>query len=103
MDRIVEEHGAEYHIVSEGFRIAADDTDPFQRAKLLLLGVFAQLEAEMSQMRTKEGIAARMADQEYHHGRPPHGFTKDDGRLVEKEEYDEIGVEVPRKLPERLT
>lgn len=54
VERMVEDHGVEFHIVSEGLRISGDDDDPFERATLRLLGVFAQLEAEMNQMRIKE-------------------------------------------------
>lgn len=90
VERIVEDNGVEFHIVSEGLRISDDEADPFQRATLRLLGVFAQLEAEMNQMRTKEGIAARMTEEEYHHGRPPLGFRKENGRLIEAENYDDV-------------
>jgi DNA invertase Pin-like site-specific DNA recombinase len=43
-----------------------------------MLGVFAQLEAEMTQQRVKEGIATRQQDKDYHHGPAPLGFQKDD-------------------------
>lgn len=67
-----------------------DDDDPYQKALFRLLGVFAELEADMIQQRTREGIAARQREEEYHHGRPPLGFQKDDGRLVESEDYDQV-------------
>ena len=57
---------------------------------LQLLGVFAELEASMAQKRTKEGIAARQNDPEYHHGPAPLGFRKEDGRLIESEQYDAV-------------
>jgi len=41
-------------------------------------------------MNTKEGIAARQDEDDYHHGRPPLGFEKDDGRLIEGENYDQV-------------
>lgn len=86
----LEECGVELHIVSEGLRLKPDDDDPYQTALFKLLGVFAELEANMAQMRTKEGIAARQENEDYHHGRPPLGFEKDDGLLVEGENYHEV-------------
>lgn len=44
----------------------------------------------MIQQRTREGIAARQSEEEYHHGRPPLGFEKDDGQLLEGENYDRV-------------
>lgn len=41
-------------------------------------------------MNTKEGIAARQQEDDYHHGRPPLGFEKDDGQLIEGENYDQV-------------
>jgi hypothetical protein len=76
-----------------------------------LLGVFAELEANMAQQRTKEGLAARMQQDDYHHGRAPLGFEKDDGRLVEAENYHDVvavldsvvkGDVSKRKAAERL-
>jgi len=89
-ENIVEEYDTELHILSEGFDLVPGDRDPFQRAMFRLLGVFAELEADLAQQRTKEGIATRQADEEYHHGHPPLGFIKDDGYLIEKENIDQI-------------
>lgn len=80
----------ELHIVSEGLTLRPGDEDPFQRALFQLLGVFAELEANMAQQRTKEGIAARQASDEYHHGPAPLGFSKDEGRLVEGDNYHDV-------------
>lgn len=93
LDRTVERianAGAELHIISEGFEILPDESDPFQTAMLRLLGVFAELEAELAQQRAREGIAARQKTEEYHHGRAPFGFSKEDGRLVEAENYNNV-------------
>ncbi|MDL0139850.1 recombinase family protein [Halobacterium salinarum] len=93
LDRTVERFEAaetELHIIDEGLQIRPDDDDPFQRAVLQLLGVFAELEAKMAQQRTREGIAARVENDEYHHGPAPLGFEKDDGRLVESDSYDRV-------------
>ncbi|MFC6940409.1 recombinase family protein [Salinirubellus sp. GCM10025818] len=81
---------AELHILAEGLTMRPDDNDPYQKALFRLLGVFAELEAEMVQQRTREGIAARQREENYHHGRPPLGFQKEDGRLLEGENYDHV-------------
>ncbi|MDB9301253.1 recombinase family protein [Halorubrum ezzemoulense] len=93
LDRTVErfaDAGTELRIIDEGLEIRPDDEDPFQRAVYQLLGVFAELEAAMIRMRTREGIAARQANDDYHHGRAPLGFSKDDGRLIEGKNYDHV-------------
>lgn len=86
----LEECGAELHIVSEGLTMRPGDDDPYQTALFQLLGVFAELEANIAQQRTREGIAARQEQEEYHHGPAPLGFEKDDGRLVEAENYHDV-------------
>lgn len=90
VERVVDESDAELHIISEGFEILPEDSDPFQAAMLRLLGVFAQLEAEMAQQRAKEGIAVRQKEEKYSHGPAPLGYAKDDGHLVEGPHYDEV-------------
>lgn len=95
LDRTVErlrENDAELHIISEGLTMKPDDADPYQTALLQLLGVFAELEASMTRKRVKEGIAARMDNEEYHHGRAPLGFEKDDGQLVEGDDYHNVAA-----------
>lgn len=86
----LEAAGVELHIVSEGLEMRPEENDPYQTALFQLLGVFAELEANITQQRTKEGIAARQAEEDYHHGRAPLGFEKDDGRLVEGENYHSV-------------
>jgi DNA invertase Pin-like site-specific DNA recombinase len=86
----LEDHDAALHIISEGIVMDPDEADPYQRALLQLLGVFAELEANMIQNRVREGIAARKQDEEYHHGPAPLGFNKSDGRLIEAENYDRV-------------
>ena len=80
----LEDYDVELHIISEGLTLRPGESDPYQTALFQLLGVFAELEANMAQQRTKEGIAARQQNDDYHHGPAPLGFEKDDGRLVEK-------------------
>jgi DNA invertase Pin-like site-specific DNA recombinase len=86
----LEEKDVALHIVQEGLTIKPEDDDPFQRALFQLLGVFAELEANMAQQRTKEGIAARQKNEDYHHGPAPLGFTKEDGQLLEAENYHDV-------------
>jgi DNA invertase Pin-like site-specific DNA recombinase len=90
VETIVEDNATELHIISEGFQICPEDDDPYQRAMLQLLGVFAELEAEMTQQRVREGIRTRMNNEEYHHGPAPLGFEKDDGYLIETSEFDRV-------------
>lgn len=86
----LEEAGVELHIVSEGLTLRPGEEDPYQTALFQLLGVFAELEANMAQQRTKEGIAARQQEDDYHHGPAPLGFEKEDGRLVENEQFHDV-------------
>ena len=90
VDQIVEDNNTRLHIISEGFDFVPAEKDPYQMALFRVLGVFAELEAEMAQIRTKEGIATRMANEDYHHGPPPLGFDKTDGHLIEKAEFDRV-------------
>ena len=79
----LEAAGVELHIISEGLSLRPDESDPYQTALFQLLGVFAELEANIAQQRTREGIASRQQNEDYHHGPAPLGFEKDDGELVE--------------------
>jgi len=82
-DRIIEDAGAELHLLKESFTLKPEKDDPFQKAMFQLLGVFAELEAEMAQLRAREGLQARFeSDEDYHHGRAPLGFRKTGGDLV---------------------
>lgn len=84
------EVGVELHIVSEGLVISAEQEDPYQTALFQLLGVFAELEASIITQRTKEGLAARMDEDDYHHGPSPIGFEKENGRLIESDNYHQV-------------
>jgi DNA invertase Pin-like site-specific DNA recombinase len=86
----LEAAGVELHIISEGLTLKPDENDPYQTALFQLLGVFAELEANMAQQRTKEGIRARQENEEYHHGPAPLGFRKNDGLLVEGDNYHAV-------------
>lgn len=89
VEKIVDDNDTELHIISEGLRMTGED-DPYQKAMLQLLGVFAELEAEMTQQRVKEGIRIRMENDEYHHGPAPLGFKKNDGHLIEGPDFDRV-------------
>lgn len=82
--------GAEVHFVRDGLHFGAGDDSPMDRLMLQMLGAFAEWEARVKQMNTKEGIAARQQNDDYHHGPAPLGFEKDDGRLIESENYDRV-------------
>ena len=103
VDRIVDDAGTELHIINEGFEIRPDDTDPYQRAMLQMLSVFAELEAEMAQARTREGLRTRMQNDEYHHGPAPLGFEKNDGRLIEAANFDHVAVTLQEVADDRLS
>lgn len=106
LDRTAErirEAGAELHIIKESMVLKPDEDDPYQNAMFRLLGVFAELEAEMAQQRTREGIAARRQDEDYHHGRPPLGFEKEDGYLLEGENYDSVVTTLDMVQKEELS
>lgn len=93
LDRTVErleEHDTELHLIDEGLVMKPDDEDPFQRAMFQLLGVFAELEANITQNRVKEGIAIRQNNEDYHHGPAPLGFEKNDGHLIEGPNFDNV-------------
>lgn len=90
VETIVDENDTALHIIGEGFQLTPGDDDPYQTALFRLLGVFAQLEAELAQQRTKEGIRTRMQNEEYHHGRAPLGFEKNGGHLIEADGYDRV-------------
>lgn len=82
--------GVELHIVTEGLVVRPDEDDPYQRALFQLLGVFAELEANIKQQNISEGIAARQESDEYRHGPAPLGFEKHDGTLVEGADYHRV-------------
>jgi len=86
----LESAGVALHIVDEGLTLEPGETDPYQKALFQLLGVFAELEANMAQQRTKEGIAARQESDDYHHGPAPLGFEKRDGALVQADNYHQV-------------
>jgi len=114
LDQTVERvtsHGTEVHFVRDNLSPFMGEDDPMARLMLQMLGAFAEWEARVKQMNTREGSAARQENEDYHHGPAPLGFSKDDGRLIETEDYHDIvaaldmverGELSKRKAAERL-
>ncbi len=86
----ITENGAAVHFVRDGLSFGDGKERPMHRLQMQMLGAFAEWQARVKQMNTKEGIAARQQEDEYHHGRPPLGFEKDDGQLIEGPNYDQV-------------
>lgn len=86
----VADAGSEIHFVRDGLSFGDGKERPLHRLQMQMLGAFAEWQARVKQMNTREGIAARQEEEGYHHGRPPLGFDKTDGRLVEAENYHEV-------------
>lgn len=84
------ENGTELHVVQQGLEMRPGETDPYQKALFQMLGVFAELEAEIKRKNIKEGLAARKNSDDYRHGPAPLGFRKEDGRLFETDNYHRV-------------
>lgn len=89
VSRITDNDTAVY-FVRDGLSFGDGKERPMHRLQMQMLGAFAEWQARVKQMNTKEGIAARQQEDDYHHGRPPLGFEKQDGRLIEGENYDQV-------------
>ena len=86
----VTDTGAEIHFVRDGLSFGDGKEQPMHRLQMQMLGAFAEWQARVKQMNTKEGIAARQQREDYHHGPAPLGFEKDDGQLIEAGDYHEV-------------
>ncbi|MWV64484.1 resolvase [Halorubrum sp. JWXQ-INN 858] len=86
----ITDNGAAIHFVRDGLSFGDEKERPMHRLQMQMLGAFAEWQARVKQMNTKEGIAARQDEDDYHHGRPPLGFEKDGGRLIEGSNYDRV-------------
>lgn len=89
VSRITDNDAAVY-FVRDGLSFGDGKERPMHRLQMQMLGAFAEWQARVKQMNTKEGIAARQQEENYHHGRPPLGFEKDDGRLIEGKNYAQV-------------
>ncbi len=86
----VTDEDVEIHFVRDGLSFGDGKESPMHRLQMQMLGAFAEWQARVKQMNTKEGIAARQANDDYHHGRAPLGFEKQDGELFEGPDYDKV-------------
>lgn len=78
------------HFVRDGLSFGDGKERPMHRLQMQMLGAFAEWQARVKQMNTREGIAARKREEGYHHGRPPLGFEKNDGHLIEGPKFDQV-------------
>ncbi|WP_251328240.1 recombinase family protein [Haloplanus pelagicus] len=86
----VTDTGTEIHFVRDGLSFGDGKEQPMHRLQMQMLGAFAEWQARVKQMNTREGIAARQQEDGYHHGPAPLGFEKDEGRLIEAEDYHDV-------------
>jgi len=86
VERVTDE-GVEVHFVRDNLSFGDGKDSPMARLQMQMLGAFSEWEARVKQMNTREGIAARQNEDGYHHGPAPLGFEKDDGQLIEDENY----------------
>ena len=89
VSRIID-NGTAIHFVRDGLSFGDGKEQPLNRLQMQMLGAFAEWQARVKQMNTKEGIAARQQNEDYHHGRPPLGFQKNSGQLIEGTNYNQI-------------
>ena len=89
VERVTDE-GVEVHFVRDNLSFGDGKDSPMARLQMQMLGAFSEWEARVKQMNTREGIAARQNEDDYHHGPAPLGFEKDDGRLIEAENYHDV-------------
>jgi|GEM_PF-1449910 len=86
---LCEENGTAVHFTRESLDFKPDDEDPYNRAMLQMLGIFAELEAKITQQRTKETIR-QMRENGHKWGRAPLGYEKENGNLYPTEDFDRI-------------
>lgn len=77
----------EFH--NEPIEFKPDEQDPYSRAMLQLLGVFAELEANMIQDRIKQSIET-LQDNGFKWGRAPLGFSKNNGELIPENNLQQV-------------
>jgi len=86
---LCEQRGTAVHFTRESLDFEPTEEDPYNRAMLQMLGIFAELEAKITQQRTKETIRQMRANG-HKWGRAPFGFEKENGNLYPKEDFDRI-------------
>jgi DNA invertase Pin-like site-specific DNA recombinase len=86
----VTDHGVKIHLVRDELCFGDGKEQPMHRLQMQMLGAFAEWQARVKQMNTREGIAARRTEENYHHGPAPLGFRRDDGQLIETDHCRDI-------------
>lgn len=86
---LCEANGTAVHFTRESLDFQPDDEDPYNRAMLQMLGIFAELEAKITQQRTKETIK-QMRENGHKWGRAPLGYEKENGNLYPTADFDRI-------------
>jgi DNA invertase Pin-like site-specific DNA recombinase len=86
----ITDNSAAVHFVRDGLSFGDGKERTMHRLQMQMLGAFAEWQARVKQMNTKDGIAARQREEDYQHGRPPLGFEKEDGQLIEGENYHQV-------------
>jgi len=92
LERIVEkfkESDTALEFKSEPIEFHPDEQDPYSRAMLQLLGVFAELEANMIQDRIKQSIET-LQNNGFKWGRAPLGFSKNNGELIPENNLQQV-------------
>ena len=84
-----EEAGTKLEFVNEPIEIDPASDDPYSKAMFQLLGVFAELEAEMTRQRIKDSIQT-LQENGFNWGRAPLGFEKNDGELIPTSDFDSV-------------
>lgn len=86
---LCEQRGTAVHFTRESIDFEPENEDPYSRAMLQMLGIFAELEAKITQQRTKESIR-QMRENGHKWGRAPLGYEKENGNLYPTEDFDRI-------------
>jgi DNA invertase Pin-like site-specific DNA recombinase len=96
--RLVDDHGISIHIIDADLHIGEDVEGGLVDDEMVmqLLGMAAELEADLNKERTMAGLAAAK-EAGKHTGRPPFGFdTDDEGYLVPNEYFDTARAVIER-------
>lgn len=99
----ITDNGTAVHFVRDGLSFGDGKERLMHKLQMQMLGAFAEWQARGKQMNTKEGIAARQQEDDYHHGRPPLGFEKGGGQLIEGENHDQVCAVLNMVLKDELS
>jgi len=84
-----EDAGTKLEFKNEPIEVDPASDDPYSKAMFQLLGVFAELEAEMTRHRIRDSIQT-LQENGFKWGRAPLGFKKDDGELIPMSNLDTV-------------